>query len=1179
MVPHATFKEVLNPKFWHFLGREKKWVAWLKRDISKGRFKISDLTDRATVILADVDSGENYWMGYPIEHYVIVRVRIDSDEVLSYNFRAKYECSIYFDPKKSENLSKAHRIFTKRNITANTRIWLCPDNDGPHAGYIRVGNENPFGSDYYKTLDGTTFRVEITPAFEMNVDQEINAFQFTALNIVKATVSNTSNSNVPSIEFETSTDHGLKDGDRVIVKGCSPEKLNIQSENNISKRGIEVETNQPKKFRVIDPFVAKLMLDNTIAKDIALDQNGAIAYLDTSDFEILAEILAGQIDYNKLIQDIKDKYDDVEVFKREMATVGDSGKLIGWINEQLQILQFPNSSANFYFDIDTYRGIIALKRYFKSINEELYNGLGIGDGCNRDTSNLTGIEKQYCESSEEPCGCYTLGCMIFQEATDNRLETHTIQTTDSEFVDGVEHIKFTTDHPHGLANGDNVIIEKCRLGKFNLTSKEGIVVGGQDPCVFYVKLREYKQEHRLSLTQQIYNPKAKVSLSQQLPSKNWNKLVNLNASEPTTFIEQFSLNTANYSTNGSVLYLPIANLHERIKVRKGWGAALRIYLTDSSRNRLESQWGMYGTNLDYLLGSRDELLFQRKSDNSIFIGYDKRSKTSASLMEDIGSSTFPSSSGFLAIELLTVRSTYGEWMGNGVTLPADFGLTNGVAAVDKFIGALLSKFGLTGLSVKGGIELKLAAVLEIALIFELKFGLIAKASLELKGSGEGTLEADMGFFASAGVDLGNIGMEGTSATVETAKLQRYTCTSMAETRLMFLSLMNPFLGPLAVEFNPSELKKLAKIKDKTVSEDTFSGEITIPQTTVKFTAKHVNTEIKNSSHALAVAEKNWEYSANIGKFDFTMSNKVSKDYEKEIVSTENFYMYNLLGKPPKISDAPDKAWMGFVIAAGLTSGVVMTGFGIGQAIAQITSKSEEELEQQTQNWTDHEKDIYDALKKLQGFATNPKLLAAATMLYGTVSTSSTLLQLEHLKVLRDTAENLRKFSGNLKNLKSLKEKFSALGEIVKTTGKKGGQDLRFEVGVGFLQSYPDTLTLENAEIEAKELEKLLNVDGPMSSKIVDVLQYQQNASLPASRFDLCLLAKIEKTYELKTPRIPLFYGVKFGVEFEFKAYAEGKWNLIESYDSFTMLSQVNLVEGAANSWENETTNQGGGSGW
>ena len=125
----------------------------------------------------------------------------------------------------------------------------------------------------------------------------------------------------------------------------------------------------------------------------------------------------------------------------------------------------------------------------------------------------------------------------------------------------------------------------------------------------------------------------------------------------------------------------------------------------------------------------------------------------------------------------------------------------------------------------------------------------------------------------------------------------------------------------------------------------------------------------------------------------------------------------------------------------------------------------------------------------------------------------------------------------------------------------------------------DTLTLENAEKEAEELEKLLNVDGPMSSKINDVLQYQQNASLPASRFDLCVLAKIEKTYELKTPRIPLFYGVKFGAEFEFKAYAEGKWNLVESYDSFTMLSQVNLVEGAVNSWENETTNQGGGSGW
>ena len=54
-------------------GEKKSWVVSKEGIIRKGRFKLTNLTDRATVILADVDSGENYWLGYPREHYVIVR--------------------------------------------------------------------------------------------------------------------------------------------------------------------------------------------------------------------------------------------------------------------------------------------------------------------------------------------------------------------------------------------------------------------------------------------------------------------------------------------------------------------------------------------------------------------------------------------------------------------------------------------------------------------------------------------------------------------------------------------------------------------------------------------------------------------------------------------------------------------------------------------------------------------------------------------------------------------------------------------------------------------------------------------------------------------------------------------------------------------------------------------------
>ena len=61
--------------------------------------------------------------------------------------------------------------------------------------------------------------------------------------------------------------------------------------------------------------------------------------------------------------------------------------------------------------------MISLKRYYKSMNEQLYNGLGIGLGCNRDTTNLSGIEKTYCESNDEPCAVTHLDVVFKRRRT------------------------------------------------------------------------------------------------------------------------------------------------------------------------------------------------------------------------------------------------------------------------------------------------------------------------------------------------------------------------------------------------------------------------------------------------------------------------------------------------------------------------------------------------------------------------------------------------------------------------------------------------------------------------------------------------------------------------------------------------------------------------------------------
>ena len=159
--------------------------------------------------------------------------------------------------------------------------------------------------------------------------------------------------------------------------------------------------------------------------------------------------------------------------------------------------------------------------------------------------------------------------MISQEATDNRLESHTIQSTDTEWFNGIEYIKFITDDPHGLVVNDNVIIEKCKLGLFDIRTKKGILVGTDRE--FFVQLNEYKHKDQMELTQRCYEPQAKVSLCQDLPSMNWEKLKQLNNSEQTTFIEKFSLNSPLSTTSGSKLYIPIQGLEEKIQVKQGWG--------------------------------------------------------------------------------------------------------------------------------------------------------------------------------------------------------------------------------------------------------------------------------------------------------------------------------------------------------------------------------------------------------------------------------------------------------------------------------------------------------------------------------------------------------------------------------------------------------------------------------
>ncbi len=1181
MIKDESLGYVLDGRYWHYLGNSINWIKEVKgrngeraKVTTSGCFRWDDNQLSAEVTIADVDFKNpiNYFNGETMKHNLTIKYKVDDEEEQELNFRVKYEAWLYHDPDKNENINDVTECIEYFTLEGGEAIWFSPDDDdGPwndfYSCYYKVGKHISTEDKY----DGTSFRLELEPYFVIDSEQEIDvfeAFDFDILKIVKATVyENEPNppigipgeGNWPGIVFETEGPHRLSANDRVIIRGCNPKGLNTDAaKHGVSRRGIEVI--EENKFKIIDQYVSDLINDNSIQDGQEFEQHddNAVAVLDTKEFEILSESLAGLVDYNSLIDKVKERYGDVEIFKREMATVGSRGQLVAWINEQLQILHFQYSSDPSYFDIDTYKGMISLKRYFKSINEELYNGLDIGQNCNRDTSGLKGIEKEYCESASEPCGCYTLGCMVFQEATDNRLEKHIIRSTDTEWLSGKEYIKFTTDDPHGLVIHDNVIIERCKLGLFNLRTKRGILVGTDRE--FYVELNEYKEKDHMELTQRSYAPDARVSLSQLLPSKNWEKLKLLNNSEQTTFIEKFWLNTPSSIASGSKLYLPVQGLNETIKVKKGWGAALRIYLVDSNKNKLnaETQWGQYGDNVDYLLGSRDSLTFRFAQDTgSVSILFDK--KTSSSIIGNSHSKPGLAAT-YLVIEILTVRSTYGEWLGYGVVLPSDFGRVNGVAAVDKFIQEMNKKLGLTGISFKAGASIKLAAVLEILKVFEVKFGLIADFSISLTSAGE-VIALDIGVFGSLGVDLGNIGLDGNSAQVEIADLQRYVIEGGGMMTLLLFSLINPHLGTLAYAFNSKELALIKKFTKERIKQETAKVDISIAGVsyeTEKITKTHVglNKTSYESSYGFG-------FDVPIGDFESAgASAKTTLEKDNDTLKTQNLWFLTKK-KDDDTSPLGYKLPRSYLLVLALSSGAFIAQDAIS-TIRDLNDKDESQLRIELNNYQGEPDNKFEKYSKIANqYVPNGAEFFQIVAMLRVLNLSPADLNklLEFYNLVKDDWRNVLKLG---KKLKDVKKSFNDLGDFVKSGTSKNS--MKHKLGLGFTQTLTNPNLVAQAQNEIETLEAILNdKNESLDNKCLSILNHQKNSTLPISSRDITLLGSVEKVFELKTPRVPLFTGVRIGAELEFKIYGEVEINLLsllgmESYNIDTMEKMIDYTK-------------------
>ena len=96
------------------------------------------------------------------------------------------------------------------------------------------------------------------------------------------------------------------------------------------------------------------------------------------------------------------------------------------MNEQLSILGLNHSFESDVFDVKSYQGMIEMKSYFHGINSPLFDALGLDKPCGDRVGTEAATEACICDcgtphttcNCSEPCGCFTFGCIIFQEVVD-----------------------------------------------------------------------------------------------------------------------------------------------------------------------------------------------------------------------------------------------------------------------------------------------------------------------------------------------------------------------------------------------------------------------------------------------------------------------------------------------------------------------------------------------------------------------------------------------------------------------------------------------------------------------------------------------------------------------------------------------------------------------------------------
>jgi hypothetical protein len=117
-------------------------------------------------------------------------------------------------------------------------------------------------------------------------------------------------------------------------------------------------------------------------------------------------------EFNRLIR--SKEYENL-LLHEEFLTIGDFGKEVAHINENLLLLNYARNTQNQYvYSAKTYEGVIRFKSYLQEIDSDLFDILKIDKPCGS-----PGYHHPRCNpnSNQGPCGCWTYSCYLFKEMT------------------------------------------------------------------------------------------------------------------------------------------------------------------------------------------------------------------------------------------------------------------------------------------------------------------------------------------------------------------------------------------------------------------------------------------------------------------------------------------------------------------------------------------------------------------------------------------------------------------------------------------------------------------------------------------------------------------------------------------------------------------------------------------